>query len=489
MNAAVLMTLPVIFTLTLNPAREFMKDPDIWWHLADARILCTTHHFMHMVPNSFTVAGVPWVNPEWLSELPYWFSYSAFGLKGIYLIEFLVMSANLLFLYWRGYWRAGHAGAALYATALGFVMVSVNAGPRTIAIAYLAMSAELAILEAAERGNKRLLWLLPALFCVWINLHGSWLIGLGLLALYILCGSFQFRKGVIEQEAFPAAERNRLITVLIASVAALIVNPYGWRLIWNPLDMMLNQKLNIANVSEWHPLNLSSAAGIAAAGAMCLMVVANCLVGRKWKIYELAFIFFAFYAALDHMRFLFLGAVLTVPFLAMDIKRSFCTESDAQTIPAANAVMVLGAICVIAYIFPNNALLKKKLATFYPVESIAAIEPSWRTFNWDTLGGMMAFESKPSYIDSRFDIFEHHGEFADYLKVMYVLDPLNILNQNRIDHVMLMENMPLAYILKRTPGWQEIKREPSVEGPFVTYARVAGAEAGSTLTAPLTGKH
>ena len=61
MNAAVLMTLPVIFTLTLNPAREFMKDPDIWWHLADARILCTTHHFMHTVPNSFTVAGVPWV--------------------------------------------------------------------------------------------------------------------------------------------------------------------------------------------------------------------------------------------------------------------------------------------------------------------------------------------------------------------------------------------------------------------------------------------
>src|SRR5450631_3172369 len=97
MNAAVLMTLPVIFTLTLNPAREFMKDPDIWWHLADARILCSTHHFMHTVPNSFTVAGVPWVNPEWLSELPYWFSYSAFGLKGIYLIEFLVMSANLLF--------------------------------------------------------------------------------------------------------------------------------------------------------------------------------------------------------------------------------------------------------------------------------------------------------------------------------------------------------------------------------------------------------
>jgi len=83
MNMAVLMALPVIFTTSLNPSRESLRDPDIWWHLANARILCTTHHFMHSVPNSFTVTGQPWVNPEWLSELPYWFSYQALGLKGI----------------------------------------------------------------------------------------------------------------------------------------------------------------------------------------------------------------------------------------------------------------------------------------------------------------------------------------------------------------------------------------------------------------------
>jgi len=48
----------------------------------------------------------------------------------------------------------------------------------------------MAVLEAAERGSRRLLWLLPPLFCVWINLHGSWIIGLGLLGIYIFAGSF-----------------------------------------------------------------------------------------------------------------------------------------------------------------------------------------------------------------------------------------------------------------------------------------------------------
>ncbi len=148
MNIAILMALPVIFTVSLNPARESMRDPDIWWHLADARQLMTTHHFIWTEPNSFTVGGQPWVNPEWLAELPYWFSYQALHLRGIYFAEWIIICANLIFLYWRGYLRSGHAGAAWWAAALAFFLISVNSGPRTISVAYLAMSSELPILES-----------------------------------------------------------------------------------------------------------------------------------------------------------------------------------------------------------------------------------------------------------------------------------------------------------------------------------------------------
>jgi hypothetical protein len=471
MNMAVLVLLPVIFTVSLNSAKQYLMDPDIWWHLANARILTTTHQFMHSVPNSFTVHGLPWVNPEWLSELPYWFGYKALGLRGLYLIEFLVLGANLIFFYWRGQLRSGHPGAALLAGAFGFLMLSVNAGPRTIAVAYLAMSCELAILDAATRGKTRLLWLLPPLFCIWINLHGSWLIGLGLYVLYILCGSFSFNKGVFEQQAFSAADRNRLLIVLGCCLAALMINPYGWRLPWNPIDMMANQKLNIANVTEWKPLNLSTIAGGAAAVAMALMVFTNCLKGRKWLVYEMAFVFFAWYAALDHMRFLFMAAVITTPFIADDIARGFEMEFDPKTIPAMNALMVAGALGVVLYMFPNEAKMQKKLATFFPMDSLAAIDPSWRTFNYDSLGGMMAFQSKPSYIDSRFDIFEHNGEFADFLRVMFGIRTLEIFDKYRIDHVIMPENVAPSYILRHTPGWSVIKREDSIDGAYLTFAR------------------
>src|ERR1700739_2452028 len=105
---------------------------------------------------------------------------------------------------------------------------------------------------------------------------------------------------------------------------------------------------------EWHPLNLSTIAGVSAFAAICLMVVANAFNGRKWRVYELAIVFFAWYAALDHMRFVFLAAVLTTPLIAADIRRGFDLESDEKTIPVANAMIVVAAMLVIVFIFPND---------------------------------------------------------------------------------------------------------------------------------------
>ena len=223
-----------------------------------------------------------WVNPEWLAELPYWFSYTTMHYRGIYLLDWLALCANLVFLYWRGYRRSGHAGAAWWAAALGFVLVSVNAGPRTIVLAYLAMGAELAILEAWERGNSRFLWLLPPLFCIWVNLHGSWLIGLATLrSLHpVWLVRIQQRRDRTGRHSRPQ-ERNACLPSSLLCVVALMVNPYGWRLVWNPIDMMTNQKLNIANVMEWKPLNLSTMAGAAAFGAMCLMARAERVQGSQ----------------------------------------------------------------------------------------------------------------------------------------------------------------------------------------------------------------
>jgi len=485
---ALLLMFPVMMTVALNRNLKLVTDPDIWWHLADARQMFADHQFVRTETTSFTVAGQPWINPEWLSEIPYWLGYRTFALRGLYAVTWLVLSANLLLFYWRGYLRSRHPGAALLASAIGLVLMTVNAGPRTIAVAYLALAAELMILESAERRRAWLLWLLPPLFCIWVNLHGSWLIGMGLFALYILCGSFSVHKGVFDQQGFSRAYRHRLLMAFGASIAALYVNPYGSRLVWNPFDMMLNQKLNIANVQEWKPLSLSSPAGLTAFAAICFLVVAGGLKSRKWRVYEIAFVFFAWYSAFAHMRFLFLAAVLTVPFFAEEIHRTFDLRSDQKSVPAKNAIVVLAAACVIAFLFPSERALEQRVAQSFPLKSIAAVQPSWRTLNSSHIGGRMVFESKPTFIDSRYDIFEHRGVMLDYLKATSPIDTLDILDRYRIDHVLIAEPTPLAYLLQQTPGWQVISTENLPGDSYVTFARISGAPAQESFTPAAAGR-
>ncbi len=259
---SLLFVLPVVLADTLNVKLTLLRDPDIWWHLADARLLCTTHHFIRIEPYSFAVAGQSWVNPEWLSELPFWFGYQAFGLRGIYLVTWLALSANLLLLFWRGFRRTGNSDASFWAAALGFVLMTVNSGPRTILFGYLALSAELfpARLCRARPGG------VCSGCCRRYSASGSTCMGVGWSALLcwlstVHADSCACAWGALEQEPMPSADRKRLLGVFAASVAALIVNPYGWRLVWTPFDMLFNQTVNIAHVSEWRPLQIGTLEG------------------------------------------------------------------------------------------------------------------------------------------------------------------------------------------------------------------------------------
>jgi hypothetical protein len=476
MDMSVLLLITVVFSGLRQPG-HVLSEADLWWHLADARFLWTTHHFIHADAYSFTVSGQRWVNPEWLSELPYWFGYWSLGFKGIYLATWLGIGANVLFLYWRSYFKCRHAGVALWTAALGFVLMTVNANARTILYAYLALSAEMAILELAERGRPRALWILPPLFCVWINLHGSWIIGIALLALYILSGLIRLNIGIFQQEPFTRTQRKRLIVVLAASIAMLIVNPYGWRLVWNPFDMAFNQTLNIANVQEWQPLNLGWFVGKAALAAIALLVIANAINSRKWRIYELAVVFFAWYSAFDHARFTFLAAVLTIPMLAEDLKRSFFPVVCEKTIPVMNGLMAVGAACVIAWYIPSQAKLENAMAGEWPLQIIGSIQPSWRTLNQENLGGLMAFYSKPTFVDTRWDIFEHHGIMKDFIDIVHSQDSLSLLDKYHIDHVLFRQDEQLTYLLAHTPGWKVVRNEGDGHAGYTLFARSTAAAA------------
>ena len=199
-------------------ARKGLADPDIWWHLRNADYLLRESKWPRVDMYSYTVFGNSGMNHEWLGELPYYFAWRAFGLLGIKLISILILElifGGVLYLCWR---KSGNIKAAALACYLAILLGSVSFGPRTLLFGYIYLLALLFLLEDfRSRGGARL-WLVPALFCAWINTHGSWAFGLIVLAIFIAGGLVEGTWGRVEATRWSAAQLWRLGGCLAASL-------------------------------------------------------------------------------------------------------------------------------------------------------------------------------------------------------------------------------------------------------------------------------
>ena len=149
--------------------------------------------------------------------------------------------------------------------------------------------------------------------------------------------------------------------------------------------------------------------------------------------------------------------------LARDLSRSLSrNEADADTIPWMNGLMSAAALVVILYMFPSEAALQKMVRMMFPMQTISAVQPSWRTFDWEYVGGMMAFQSKPTFIDTRFDSFEHLGVMRDSENILQGQDAFELMDKYRVDHALVKDNYPIAYLLQRSPAWTLVTREKAL---------------------------
>src|SRR5437588_6308458 len=158
--------------------RRDLDDPDIWWHMRNAQHLLQSHHFPNADTYSFTVAGHPWINHEWLAEIPYYFAYHTFGLVGLKALYFSLLTTIFLLLLYLCYQGSRNFKASVTACYFGTFLATISFGPRTILFGYVYLVVLLIILEKFRRRGDAPLWAIPPLFCLWINTHGSWSIGL-----------------------------------------------------------------------------------------------------------------------------------------------------------------------------------------------------------------------------------------------------------------------------------------------------------------------
>src|SRR6185295_4018548 len=79
-------------------------------------------------------------------------------------------------------------------------------------------------------------WLLVPIQILWINVHLSYYLGLVIAGGYVLDGLWRSARG--DRSASPWA----LALVTAVAAAACMLNPYGWRAMWQPFHFFLHER-------------------------------------------------------------------------------------------------------------------------------------------------------------------------------------------------------------------------------------------------------
>jgi hypothetical protein len=211
-------------------------DPDLWGHVRFGLDILESRRVVSPIdPYAFT-ADRPFIYHEWLGGTFMGGAYAIGGPLGLQVLK-AALAIALFALLWSvvrpraATWR--WTGMAL--AAFGGLPLLLTLRPQIWTALGLVL-----VCRILTSQSPRALWGLPPLFAAWANLHGGWLVGGGLVAIWTIVAILQR-----DPRAWP------LLLAGATSLAATLLTPYGIDL-W--LFLGETVRFGRADISEWQPI-------------------------------------------------------------------------------------------------------------------------------------------------------------------------------------------------------------------------------------------
>jgi hypothetical protein len=374
--------------------------------------------------------------------------------------------------------RGASYGEAALVTMAGVALGCYSFGPRMMHFGWLCLVALLLVLEHFQQTGKGL-WALPPLFALWINLHGSWPFGFVVLGIYIVSGLVEGQWGSVAAERWTPAQLRKLLVVFCASAVALLANPYGYKLLWYPFELLHRQQAVRDNIIEWQSVNFHTGWGELAMFMIFALLVAAWFSHDPWKLHDILLILFALVTSLSHLRFLLFATIILVPILAPRL-RLFAPYDPQKDRPWLNLALTAVISGMIVWMYPSAAQLENNINSQFPRDALRFMQQkniTGRLFHYYDFGGYIESYApgRKAFADGRADIFIYNGIFDDYLKINQIDAPFELLDKYKIDYVLFPVDKHLCYVLDHSTGWRNIYQDKVVK----LYERVPAASAPS----------
>src|SRR5436190_474695 len=339
--------------LTVLTVRDRFNDPDLWWHLKTGEIIWTTHSIPQTDVFSFTTNQHAWTAHEWLSQVTIYGTWRLWGYQGLMLWLCMLGSLLLIGQYALCSLYSRNAKVALVGALVVWFFGTVGLAIRPQVLGYLLLTCELLVVYLGRKRNARWFLLLPPLFCVWANCHGSFFVGLAVLAVFLFCSWFNWRAGSLVAPPWGKRQRKMLIPAFALSLAAVFVNPVGLNLVLYPLNVMLRQPKGLAYVTEWQPLALNEVRAAALFAVLAFIFLWTMVRRVELHLEELLLLGLGFGAAVLHHRMLFVFGLLAAPVLCRLVADAWDNYELARDRRWPNALMMLLSLVTMFLAFPT----------------------------------------------------------------------------------------------------------------------------------------
>ena len=482
----------LLFTAIFSLAAVPPLDPDLWWHLANGRLILATASIPHVDVYSFSAAGQPWVMHEWLADLAMYLVYQLGSLPLLVAIFAAVVTASAVCLYLLLRQTGLAASAAAVLTLVGALAGSTAWGARPQLLNVL-LCGLLLLGLSRYRAGRLTPFVLPPFIWLWANLHSAFLVGV-IISLLFLAGEV-FDTWRSRPDAMPRRRLTALGWGIFAGAGLAFINPFGLQTVLFSLGTLTSPLIQ-NNIQEWASPDFHSLPGMMFEGIVFLLLVGLATGRVKARTSEWVIAFALLYLALAsqrHMPLFVLGAAPLMGRCAQAVLAWLAAMlPPVHDRPAAQAAfrwapsrpgapgLALGAVNLFLLIvvgagmvgyraLPNlqSGRQSEAISAALPVgatNALQALGRPVRVFNYYDYGGYLVWRLFPTggrvFIDGRVEVYGS-AVFSRYLQVSYLTAAWpNVIAQAHPDAIILPNAHPLTDILRHDATWQILRRDP-----------------------------
>lgn len=449
-------------------------DPhDFWWHLRIGRIVAEagiprTNMFAWTVPTD-----QPFVYAAWLSDWLFYQAYLLAGLQGPAQVRNLLGMLAFALVLLDARRRSGSWRLAGLAVLLAGAMTINNLTTRPQNWAWAPFMAYVVLLGAytARQVEWPALLALPPLMLFWVNVHGSFVLGLALLA---LCCAGEGMRMLLRQPDAPDRRRVAALgTTAVATLAATVINPIGANIFGYVLKLLTDPPIQ-GLVNEWQPPTVRSLAGQAFFLAVLLLIAALALGRRRLSLTDTLLLCAFLWLAWSGMRHVVWFGMLAMPMLAQCLAHPASRSLPQRGDPFAGIValvLIAGVVALQPPCKPLLALPAPYRALFADVPGAPLIysadtpvgaaaylrdHPGGRLFNDMAYGSYLiwALPEPQVFVDTRVELYPL-ALWEDYLALSEARNYATLIERYGIDRALLSRSRqaPLVAALANDPGW------------------------------------